>query len=85
MTSASCLPRIEQEEHLERLALLQGKLSERGIGGLLLGPTASLRYYTGLVWHISERFLGALVTPSEVIYIVPGLNRAGRKPAAFAG
>ncbi|ERI15561.1 X-Pro dipeptidase [Ochrobactrum sp. EGD-AQ16] len=76
MTSPSSPPQIEQEERLERLALLQGKLRERGIGGLLLGPTASLRYYTGLVWHISERFLGALVTPSEVIYIVPGFEQS---------
>ena len=76
MTSPSSPPRIEQAERLERLALLQGKLRDRGIGGLLLGPTASLRYYTGLVWHISERFLGALVTPSEVIYIVPGFEQS---------
>src|SRR5690606_20604021 len=76
MTSPSSLPRIGQEEYLERITLLQGKLRERGIGALLLGPTASLRYYTGLVWHISERFLGAIVTPSEVIYIVPGFERS---------
>ncbi|WP_273793461.1 M24 family metallopeptidase [Brucella anthropi] len=76
MTSPSSPPQIEQAERLERLAVLQGKLRERGIGGLLLGPTASLRYYTGLVWHISERFLGALVTQSEVIYIVPGFEQS---------
>src|SRR5690606_4949810 len=76
MTSPSSPPRIKQAERLERLALLQDKLRERGVGGLLLGPTASLRYYTGLVWHISERFLGALVTPSEVVYIVPGFEQS---------
>src|SRR5690606_5035572 len=76
MTSPSSPPQIEQEERLGRLALLQSKLKERGIGGLLLGPTASLHYYTGLIWHISERFLGALVTPSEVIYIVPGFEQS---------
>ncbi|MFK0685707.1 Xaa-Pro peptidase family protein [Ochrobactrum sp. BD67] len=76
MTSPSSLPRIGQEEYLERITLLQGKLREHGIGALLLGPTASLRYYTGLVWHISERFLGTIVTPSEVIYIVPGFERS---------
>ena len=76
MTSLSPLPKIQDEERRQRLAILQGKLGDRGIGGLLLGPTASLRYFTGLVWGISERFLGALVTPSEVIYIVPGFERS---------
>jgi Xaa-Pro dipeptidase len=42
----------------------------------LLGPTESLRYFTGLVWHASERFLGALVTPTALYYIVPGFERS---------
>ncbi|NKB79560.1 aminopeptidase P family protein [Ochrobactrum daejeonense] len=69
-------PKIGNEERLQRLALLQDKLRDRGIGGLLIGPTESLRYFTGLVWHISERFLGTLVTPSKVIYIVPGFEQS---------
>lgn len=69
-------PRIGQKERFERLTLLQGKLKERQFGGLLLGSTASLRYYTGLVWHTSERFLGALITPSEIIYIVPSFEQS---------
>lgn len=76
MTSMSSLPKIGTEERLQRLALLQDKLRDRGIGGLLIGSTESLRYFTGLVWHISERFLGALVTPSDVIYIVPGFEQS---------
>ncbi|EJZ19988.1 Xaa-Pro peptidase family protein, partial [Rhizobium sp. Pop5] len=39
-------------------------------------PTESLRYFTGLVWHPSERFLGALVTPTAIVYIVPGFERS---------
>ncbi|ENP73232.1 hypothetical protein C976_00970 [Brucella abortus CNGB 1432] len=34
------------------------------------------RRRSGLVWRSSERFLGALVTPSELIYIVPGFERS---------
>ncbi|APX70819.1 MULTISPECIES: Xaa-Pro peptidase family protein [unclassified Brucella] len=69
-------PKIQKEERQQRLALLQGKLKDRRIGGLLLGSTPSLQYFTGLVWRSSERFLGALVTPSELIYIVPGFERS---------
>lgn len=43
---------------------------------MLLGSTDSLRYYTGLVWHQSERFLGALVTADGLHYIVPGFERS---------
>jgi len=43
---------------------------------MLLGSTESLRYFTGLVWHQSERLLGALVTPTALTYIVPGFERS---------
>lgn len=41
-----------------------------------VGVYAEPQYFTGLVWRSSERFLGALVTPSELIYIVPGFERS---------
>lgn len=47
-----------------------------GIGGLLLGSTESLRYFTGLVWHASERLCGALVTKDRLVYVVPGFERS---------
>lgn len=49
-------------------------MDENGLAGLLLGPTESLRYFTGLVWHMSERLLGALVTVDALYYIVPGFE-----------
>ncbi len=70
------VPKIADEERRRRLSLLQASLEERGLGGLLLGATESLRYFTGLVWHPSERLLGALVTPNEIRYIVPGFEES---------
>lgn len=70
------VPKIADEERRRRLSLLQASLEERGLGGLLLGATESLRYFTGLVWHPSERLLGALVTPNEISYIVPGFEES---------
>ena len=45
-----------------------------GIAATLLGPTESLRYFTGLVWHLSERLLGVVVTDDKLTYIVPGFE-----------
>ncbi|WP_412065264.1 M24 family metallopeptidase [Rhizobium sp. SYY.PMSO] len=70
------VPRITEEERQQRLSRLRQLLDTQGLAGMLLGPTESLRYFTGLIWHASERFLGALVTPTELYYIVPGFERS---------
>ncbi|MBB3133019.1 Xaa-Pro dipeptidase [Rhizobium pisi] len=70
------VPRITEEERQVRLSKLRQGIEAEGLAGVLLGPTESLRYFTGLVWHPSERFLGALVTPTAVSYIVPGFERS---------
>lgn len=67
---------ISHEERAVRLARLRSTLTEKGIGAILLGSTESLRYYTGLVWHQSERLLGAIVTPDGLHYIVPGFEQS---------
>ncbi|PYE85267.1 M24 family metallopeptidase [Phyllobacterium leguminum] len=69
-------PRITDMERLDRLDRLRAAIEAAGIGGLLLGSTESLRYFTGLVWHPSERLLGALVTPTGLYYIVPGFEQS---------
>ncbi len=70
------VPKITDQERRGRLERLQAKLDENGLGGLLLGSTESLRYFTGLVWHQSERLVGALVTPTRVVYIAPGFEES---------
>ncbi|MDQ0134760.1 Xaa-Pro dipeptidase [Neorhizobium galegae] len=70
------VPKITDNERRQRLVRLQASLEEKGLGGILLGASESLRYFTGLVWHQSERLLGALVTPKSVTYIVPGFEQS---------
>ena len=67
---------ISDAEHHMRLQLLRENTEASGAAGVLLGSTESLRYFTGLVWHQSERLLGALVTPTTLTYIVPGFRRS---------
>ncbi|MGZ2486240.1 Xaa-Pro dipeptidase [Rhizobium pisi] len=70
------VPRITDDERRIRLSRLRERIEAEGLAGVLLGSTESLRYFTGLVWHPSERFLGALITPTAVSYIVPGFERS---------
>jgi Xaa-Pro dipeptidase len=67
---------IAQEERRARISGLCALMDESGIGAVLIGPTASLRYFTGMSWHPSERFTGALIHASgRVEYITPGFER----------
>lgn len=70
------VPPITDAERLQRLGRLQSALAEARYDGILLGASESLRYFTGLVWHQSERLLGALVTPDALYYIVPAFEAA---------
>ena len=76
MTAQPTFAPISPEERTVRLARLRTLIAEQGIGAVLLGSTESLRYYTGLVWHQSERLLGAEVTPTALHYIVPGFEQS---------
>src|SRR3569832_1030208 len=59
-------------------------MDKDGIGAVLIGPTASLRYFTGVNWHPSERFTGALIRADGTVeYITPGFERD--KVAAVIG
>jgi Xaa-Pro dipeptidase len=64
-------PPISQAERETRLAALRQSMDKAGAGAVLLGATSSLRYFTGMSWHPSERFCGALVHPDRLEYIAP--------------
>jgi Xaa-Pro dipeptidase len=70
------VPAITEEERHGRLSRLRERMQAEGIAATVLGPTESLRYFTGLVWHLSERLLGAVVTDDKLTYIVPGFERS---------
>ena len=82
-------PPITVAERQDRVAALAARLRADGLAALLVGPTASLRYYTGLDWHPSERLTGALIhADGRVQYICPRFERdkvAGLTAGAVAG
>jgi len=82
-------PPITVAERQDRIAALAARLKAKGLAALLIGPTASLRYYTGLDWHPSERLTGALIhADGRVQYICPRFELdkvAGLTADAVAG
>jgi Xaa-Pro dipeptidase len=69
-------PHIGKEERRTRIEKLCTEMEKDGIGAVLVGPTASLRYFTGVSWHPSERFTGALIRADGTVeYITPAFER----------
>lgn len=69
--SVNAPPPIGVEERQRRIDALRLRMEKAGAGAVLLGSTSSLRYFTGVVWNPSERFLGALVAADRIDYIAP--------------
>ena len=55
---------IDATERLSRLARAQQLMRAAGIGAVLIEPGASLIYFTGVRWHLSERLTCAII-PAE--------------------
>ena len=65
---------ISEDERKSRLERLRASLKASGADAMLLGSTTSLAYLTGLVWHQSERLVGALITADSLTYIAPAFE-----------
>src|ERR1700753_3972444 len=67
---------ISLEERKARLAALRAAMDAAGLAAVVIGSTKSLLYFTGLSWHPSERFTGAIVHVSGALaYVTPGFER----------
>lgn len=65
-------PPIGVPEREARLAALRRQMEAAGVAAVLLGATTSLRYFTGLNWYASERFVGAIVhVGGGLDYVLP--------------
>jgi Xaa-Pro dipeptidase len=52
---------IGRDEHLARIAKAQRLMGEAGLSALLIEPGASMIYFTGVQWHLSERLTAAII------------------------
>lgn len=64
-------PLIGSDERARRVEALRAAMDRFGVRAALLGSTSSLRYFTGIDWHLSERFLGAIISATRIDYISP--------------
>jgi Xaa-Pro dipeptidase len=64
-------PAIGLAERQARLEHLRGQMDAGGVAAVLLGATSSLKYFTGVSWHPSERFCGAIVHGDRIEYVAP--------------
>ncbi len=72
MTAPNLPPPIGASERRQRLEALRAAMGQSGVDALLLGATSSLRYFTAIAWHPSERFLGAIVhAKGGIDYVAP--------------
>ena len=74
-TSVSGISRSELATRREKARQL---VRGNGIGAVLLPSGTSLRYFTGLNWHPSERLVGAIMPANndEIIFISPAFEKA---------
>jgi Xaa-Pro dipeptidase len=64
--------RITAEERQQRVSKLCKLMAESGTDAVLLSASTNLRYFTGINWHPSERFLGAIVhADGSIDYVAP--------------
>lgn len=64
-------PPIWDAERFARTDALRAAMDEAGVDAVLLGASSSLRYFTGIAWSPSERFLGAIVFADCIDYVAP--------------
>lgn len=63
---------IGREERQARIAKAQRIMREKGLGALLLEPGSAMDYFTGVLWHRSERTTAAVIPANgEVIVVTP--------------
>jgi Xaa-Pro dipeptidase len=66
---------ISAEERQARLEKVRRLMAERGIGALLVEPGSSLDYFTGVLWHRSERTTAAIIPArGEVVIVTPAFE-----------
>jgi len=66
---------ISPEERKARLEKVRRLMVERGIGALLVEPGSSLDYFTGVLWHRSERTTAAVIPArGEIVIVTPAFE-----------
>ncbi|MEM1061604.1 MAG: Xaa-Pro peptidase family protein [Planctomycetota bacterium] len=75
MSPRDRVPPIQPGEYEKRRLALGDAIRRAGASGLLLGPGASLTYFTGVSWKPSERFFGCAISDDGAVrFICPAFE-----------
>jgi len=77
-TNIESIPEETQNVHLLRQSRLENIIAENNLGGLLLNPSPTLEYFTGLHFHLSERPIIVLIVPKHPLIIILPAFEAGK-------
>ena len=74
----TALSDISDDERSARREKARALMKTNGLGAVLLPSGTSLRYFTGLSWHPSERLVGVIMPANddEIIFIAPAFEKA---------
>ncbi|MEM6538783.1 MAG: Xaa-Pro peptidase family protein [Pseudomonadota bacterium] len=64
-------PSISAEERATRLAAFRTRMAQSSIDALVLTPGSNIRYFTGLAWGETERFVCAIVDANSIEFVCP--------------
>ena len=68
---------VTELEYRSRIERAQQLMQQQGISALYINAGTNLAYFTGTVWHASERMVGALLPASgELTYIAPWFEQS---------
>ena len=66
---------IAQSEYRSRINKAQDMMKAQDISALYLNAGTNMTYFTGTVWHASERMVGAVIpVDGDVVYIAPAFE-----------
>ncbi|MGA2341578.1 MAG: Xaa-Pro peptidase family protein [Steroidobacteraceae bacterium] len=73
--AAAAVPPISAAERRGRIVKLQALMAERRIGALIVESGASLEYFTGIRWRLSERTTAAVIPAhGEILIVTPAFE-----------
>ncbi|MEP3420906.1 MAG: Xaa-Pro peptidase family protein [Erythrobacter sp.] len=75
-TNATLPPFITDAERSVRLENLRNLMTDGGPQAIILTPGSNLQYFFGLKLFESERFIGAIITQTETVFICPNFEDA---------
>lgn len=80
------LPTFTAADYEARQARARAQLAETGADALVLTAGPDLRYFTGVQWHLSERFF-AWVLPREgdAVFVTPAFEQGRAEERALVG